>query len=78
MDDWPWLRHINPHFDEVSAQSSAWIRGLRAFTAESQDAFDKGNFGVHSSHLESLRYQLTKHTGLFAALAFPTISKGTL
>ena len=25
MVDWPWPREINPHYEEVSAKSTAWI-----------------------------------------------------
>ena len=25
MVDWPWPREINPHYEEISANSAAWI-----------------------------------------------------
>ncbi|KAH7928453.1 terpenoid synthase [Leucogyrophana mollusca] len=47
--DWPWPRIINPHFEEVKLESEAWLRSLKAFTPESQKAFDKGDFCLFSA-----------------------------
>ncbi|KAJ7183749.1 isoprenoid synthase domain-containing protein [Mycena filopes] len=44
LGKWPWSRQINPHYSEVSAASSAWLHSLKPFTAQSQRAFDKGEF----------------------------------
>ncbi|KAG6907098.1 hypothetical protein DXG01_010511 [Tephrocybe rancida] len=41
MANWPWPRAINPHYEEVSAASNAWFRSFKAFTPQSQLAFDK-------------------------------------
>ena len=45
MADWPWPRAINPYYKEVSAQSDAWFHSFKAFSARSQKAFDKCDFG---------------------------------
>ncbi|KAJ7240251.1 isoprenoid synthase domain-containing protein [Mycena rebaudengoi] len=45
MKTWPWPRIINPHYEEVSAESSAWFHSFNAFSKRSQYAFDKGDFG---------------------------------
>ncbi|KAF8638389.1 hypothetical protein AX17_002250 [Amanita inopinata Kibby_2008] len=52
MDKWPWQRAINPHYEEVSAESDAWFHSFKAFTKTSQEAFDKCDFG----RLASLAY----------------------
>lgn len=44
MKDWPWKRNINPFYEEVKTESEAWFHSFRAFTPESQLAFDKCNF----------------------------------
>ncbi|KAJ7654615.1 isoprenoid synthase domain-containing protein [Mycena polygramma] len=44
MKNWPWPRIINPHYEEVSAESSAWFHSFKAFSKKSQYAFDKGDF----------------------------------
>jgi hypothetical protein len=45
MARWPWPRAINPYYEEVSAESNAWFHGFKAFTKQSQIAFDKCDFG---------------------------------
>ncbi|KAJ7645684.1 isoprenoid synthase domain-containing protein [Mycena polygramma] len=52
MKNWPWPRAINPHYEEVSAESNAWFHGFKAFSEKSQYAFDKCDFG----RLASLAY----------------------
>ncbi|CCM03654.1 uncharacterized protein FIBRA_05798 [Fibroporia radiculosa] len=44
MANWPWKRAINPHYEEVKAESDAWVHSLNLFTPKSQRAFDKGDF----------------------------------
>ncbi|KAJ6534215.1 terpenoid synthase [Mycena capillaripes] len=46
MKEWPWPRQINPHHQEVSAQSIAWLHSLQLLSAKSQRALDKGNSGL--------------------------------
>ncbi|KIJ57533.1 hypothetical protein HYDPIDRAFT_171648, partial [Hydnomerulius pinastri MD-312] len=44
MARWPWPRVMNPHFGTVKAEADAWFRTFKAFTPESQAAFDKCDF----------------------------------
>ncbi|EJD08331.1 terpenoid synthase [Fomitiporia mediterranea MF3/22] len=44
LANWPWQRTINPHYEEVKAESDAWFHSFKAFSAESQYAFDKCDF----------------------------------
>lgn len=48
MANWPWQRAINPHYEEVSAQSNAWLKSLKPFSEKSQFAFDKCATGTDS------------------------------
>nr|AQH32583.1 terpenoid synthase [Polyporus brumalis] len=52
MANWPWPRKINPYYEEVTAESNAWFKTFKAFTPESQYAYDKCDFG----RLASLAY----------------------
>ncbi|KAF8904746.1 isoprenoid synthase domain-containing protein [Gymnopilus junonius] len=54
MADWPWPRAINPHYEEISAESNAWFHSFKAFSKKSQVAFDLCDFG----RLASLAYPL--------------------
>ncbi|KAH9940670.1 terpenoid synthase [Amylocystis lapponica] len=49
MQDWPWQRRINPHFEEVKAESEAWFRSFNAFSPKAQRAFEKGDFCLLAS-----------------------------
>lgn len=44
LEHWPWQRQINPYYEEVRAESLAWIHSFKPFNARSQYAFDKGDF----------------------------------
>ncbi|KAG1746797.1 isoprenoid synthase domain-containing protein [Suillus occidentalis] len=44
MANWPWLRTINPHFEDVKAEADASLRDFKALSPESQKAFDKCDF----------------------------------
>ncbi|KAI0371441.1 terpenoid synthase [Pilatotrama ljubarskyi] len=46
MANWPWQRRLHPLYEEVAAESTAWIRSFAPFTPESQLAFEKGEFGL--------------------------------
>ncbi|KAL5513793.1 hypothetical protein ACEPAH_4194 [Sanghuangporus vaninii] len=46
LTSWPWPRTINPHYEAVKAESDAWFRSFKAFSAKSQYAFDKCNFAL--------------------------------
>jgi len=44
LDTWPWPRRINAHYNEVQAESQAWIKSTNAFTPEAQEACDRCSF----------------------------------
>ncbi|KAJ7618108.1 isoprenoid synthase domain-containing protein [Mycena polygramma] len=46
MSAWPWPRQINPHYRQVSAESLAWLHGLKLLGPDSQRALDKCNCGL--------------------------------
>ncbi|KAI0658651.1 terpenoid synthase [Cubamyces menziesii] len=45
MASWPWPRRINPLYEEVAAESNAWLRSFAPFTPQSQHAFEQCDFG---------------------------------
>ncbi|KAI0677719.1 terpenoid synthase [Trametes maxima] len=45
MANWPWPRRIHPQYEEVTAESSAWLKSFAPFTPESQFAFDMCDLG---------------------------------
>lgn len=45
MANWPWPRAINPHYEQIKAESNAWFYSFKAFTPKSLYAFDKCDFG---------------------------------
>jgi hypothetical protein len=45
MANWPWLRTINPYFEDVKAEADASFRDFKALSPESQKAFDECDFG---------------------------------
>ncbi|KAI0371440.1 terpenoid synthase [Pilatotrama ljubarskyi] len=46
MANWPWPRRLHPLYEEVSAESNAWLKSFAPFTPESQHAFEKCDFGL--------------------------------
>ncbi|KAJ7599440.1 terpenoid synthase [Mycena floridula] len=44
LDSWPWSRQINPMYEELTTESSEWLRSFKAFSPKSQKAFDAGAF----------------------------------
>ncbi|KAF7341698.1 Terpene cyclase [Mycena sanguinolenta] len=46
MNSWPWPRQINPHYREVTAQSTAWLHSLKLLGPKSQRAFDRCETGL--------------------------------
>ncbi|KAG2031108.1 isoprenoid synthase domain-containing protein [Suillus americanus] len=46
MTNWPWLRAINPHFEDMKVEVDASFRDIKALSPESQEAFDKCDFEV--------------------------------
>lgn len=47
MANWPWQRAINPHYEEMKAESNAWLKTFKPFNEKSQIAFDKCDFGMY-------------------------------
>jgi Delta6-protoilludene synthase len=45
MKNWPWKRAINPHYEEVTAESNTWFKSFKPFNEKSQHAFDKCDIG---------------------------------
>lgn len=41
MAKWPWQRQINPHFEEVAAESEAWLKSLGIFGEQLLPALDR-------------------------------------
>jgi Delta6-protoilludene synthase len=50
LRDWPWERRLNKHYEEAKAASLEWFQGFRAFDPESEDAFNRCDFGNRSVH----------------------------
>ena len=40
LEDWPWLRVVNPHYEEVKCESNAWFKSFKLFNERSERAFD--------------------------------------
>ena len=43
---WKWSRRINPHYAEVKAASTAWVRSFGAFSPKAQEAYDRCDFST--------------------------------
>lgn len=52
MANWPWPRAINPHYEEVEAESDAWFEGFKPFAKRLQLALETCDPG----RLASLAY----------------------
>ena len=48
LANWPWNRVINPHYEEVKAESNTWFHSFNVFSARSLYAFYKCDFGQWS------------------------------
>ncbi|KDQ29694.1 hypothetical protein PLEOSDRAFT_1039734 [Pleurotus ostreatus PC15] len=44
LASWPWPRRVNPHYESVKQQASAWCESFQAFNPQAQDAFNKCDF----------------------------------
>jgi hypothetical protein len=55
MVNWPWTRAINSHFEDVKAEVGASFRDFKALSPESQEAFDKCDFG--STYVPTLQFR---------------------
>jgi hypothetical protein len=45
MNDWPWPRTLNPHFEAVKVEVDAWFRDFKGLGNEVHEAFDKSGVG---------------------------------
>ena len=52
LANWPWPERINPYYEEVKEETSAWIQSLNAFDAKARKAFDKCDFSRYSNQSE--------------------------
>ncbi|KAJ7916958.1 isoprenoid synthase domain-containing protein [Mycena leptocephala] len=59
--NWPWPRTINALYEEVSAESSNWLRGFGAFTAGAQKGFDKRHLR-HGCDLMNVLFVIDEYT----------------
>lgn len=76
MANWPWQRAINPHYEEMKAESNAWLRTFKPFNEKSQIAFDKCDFGTYHSVFFVSRRSCNRLLARLASLAYPYASKG--
>nr|BBH51501.1 putative sesquiterpene synthase [Clitopilus sp.] len=51
---WPWPRTLNPYYQTVKAESSAWLESFKAFDPKAQAGFNSCDFNL----LASLAYPL--------------------
>jgi len=49
LADWPYPRHLNPHYSQARAESSSWIQRFHAFRPSAQRAFDACDFNLLSA-----------------------------
>ena len=58
LADYPWKRQFNPHYAEVKEESDRWMYSFKAFSAKSQFAFDKREFGQSISLSKELSFRM--------------------
>ncbi|KAF8882265.1 terpenoid synthase [Infundibulicybe gibba] len=44
LHNWPWRRHLNPHYSICKMESAAWFETFEAFSPKAQDAFNRCDF----------------------------------
>ncbi|KAJ6483194.1 terpenoid synthase [Mycena sanguinolenta] len=49
LRDWPWPRHVNPHFAVCKEESEAWLETFKAFSPKAQKAFNLCDFNLLAS-----------------------------
>ncbi|KAI0265533.1 terpenoid synthase [Gloeopeniophorella convolvens] len=72
LEDWKWAnRLINPYYQEVRAESEAWMRNFGAFEPKAQHAFDRCDFSLLAAlgHPTFDRARLRTACDLITALA---------
>ncbi|THH07387.1 hypothetical protein EW146_g9336, partial [Bondarzewia mesenterica] len=43
---WPWVRSINPLYEEVRDESAAWVESFKLFSEKAQKAFNRCDFSL--------------------------------
>ena len=51
LDNWPWPRRINPHYDEVKLEGCTWLEDFGVFSPRAQRAFNACNFSKYLFHV---------------------------
>lgn len=46
MDNWPWPRVLNPHYEAMKLEVEAWRYDFKALGPEVHEAFDKCDIGL--------------------------------
>ncbi|KAJ7238782.1 putative terpene cyclase [Mycena haematopus] len=59
LSNWPWPRHLNPHYEVCKEESAAWLEMFHAFSPKAQKAFNLCDFNL----LASLGYPLHDKEG---------------
>ncbi|KAJ6479121.1 terpenoid synthase [Mycena sanguinolenta] len=49
LRNWPWLRHLSPHYPVCKEESEAWLETFKAFSPEAQQAFNLCDFNLLAS-----------------------------
>jgi hypothetical protein len=44
LSNWPWPRHLNPHYDVCKEESVAWLETFHAFSPKAQQGFNLCDF----------------------------------
>ncbi|EGO20563.1 hypothetical protein SERLADRAFT_476859, partial [Serpula lacrymans var. lacrymans S7.9] len=49
LANWPFERRLNPFYEEVKAESSAWVESFKPFNEKAQRAFYRCDFNLCAS-----------------------------
>ena len=74
LADYPWPRHLNPHYDVVAPESSKWTESFQAFSPKAQKSFNRCDIGI--SAIPALSFDTNTGVGRLALLAYPLHDKG--
>ena len=50
LANYPWPRHLNPHYDVVAPESSKWTESFQAFSPKAQKSFNRCDIGIPVTH----------------------------
>ena len=76
MANWPWLLAINPHYEEIKADSDAWFESFKAYNPRSQLVFNKSKSGRQLLSIFNGVFLISSLIALLSALVYPHVSKG--